>query len=246
MLFDEVVSNPKWQGKDDFPSCGEWKKEINNWLLYIQSKNQLKRYVPRLNSFRTQRDETLAEMSSAYFMEVKLRHPVISWEEKTIANRDVDFVILCNASNKIYCEVKSPGWEGELEQEERLRGRQGLPKHINAESRSIDPWQNIRYAIKKSYPKFLPNCKNLLILNDDLFVHILDLPLNIDIALYEGMGIYNNEMGYFTANEIDNYNNVGGVLIWDCRLTTTMEYRCKFIANKNAKEPFSISTTIIT
>jgi hypothetical protein len=73
-------------------------------------------------------------------------------------------------------------------------------------------------------------------------VNILDVPSNIDIALFEDMGNYDSEKGYFATND---YDNVGGVLIWDCKLTTTIEYRCKYFVNKKAKEPFSISTTKI-
>jgi len=240
MLFDTVFNKPKWRGKDDFPSCDEWKNEYNNWLLFIQNKNQLKRYLPRLNDSKTMRDETFAEISSAYLMEVKLKYPVIRWEEKTVGDRDVDFVIRAG-SNEIYSEVKSPGWESELTQEERLSGRKDLPKYRNAEVRSVAPWQNIRYALKKSYPKFLPNCKNLLILKDDLFMGILDWPrniINIDIALFEDIGTYDNERGYFVNNV---FENIGGILIWGCRLTTRIKYRWKFIANKNSKEPFSIT-----
>lgn len=72
-----------------------------------------------------------------------------------------------------------------------------MPKYINAEVRSIAPWQAIHYALKKSYPKFSSNCKNLLILKDDLVVNILSIPLSIDIALFEDRGIYNGEKGYF-------------------------------------------------
>jgi len=242
MLFDTIFNKPKWYGKDDFPSCDEWKHEINNWLLFIQTKNQLTRYLPRLNDSKTKRDEALAEIFSAYILEVILKYPIIYWEKQTVGGKDVDFVI-CDGTNEIYCEVKSPGWESELEQKERLNGRKGLPKYINAEVRSIAPWRDIRYAFKKSYSKFLPKCKNLLILKDDLFVKILDTPSNIDMALFEDSGIYNSEKGYFTNN---NFENIGGILILDCRLTEKIEYRCEFIANKNSKEPFSITTKDVT
>lgn len=236
MLFDTVFHNPKWRGKDDFPSCDEWEHEYNNWLLFIQAKNQLVRYLPRLNDSKTRRDEALAEICSAYAIEVKLKYPAIRWEEKTIAGKDVDFVIQ-HGSNEIYCEVKSPGWESELEQEERIKGRKDLPKYINGEARSFAPWRAIRHALKKSYPKFLPNCKNLVIVNDDLIVRILDVPLHIDIALFEDMGTYDGEKGYF-ANS--HFENIGGVLILDCRLMTGIEYRYRFVANRNSKEPFSM------
>jgi len=237
MLFNSVFKNPKWRGKDDFPSSDDWKNEINKWLLFIQDKNQLKRYLPRLNDSKSKRDEALAEIFSAYILEVKLKYPIIRWEVKTISGKDVDFVIQ-DGLNEIYCEVKSPGWESELEQKERLNGRKDLPKYISGEARSIAPWQAIRFALKKSYPKFLPNCKNLVILNDDLFVHILDVPLDIEIALFEDRGVYNGEKGYFTSTD---FENIGGILILNCRHIARIEYRFMFIANKISKNSFSIT-----
>lgn len=240
MLFDTVFNNPKWQRQDDFPSSDEWKSEIEKWLQFIQSKKQLARYLTRLNiAQKTKRDEALAEISSAYIMEVKLKFPVVDWERKTINDKDVDFIIRDDSSD-IYCEVKSPGWESELEQQERLNGRKDLPKYINAEVHPIAPWQAIRHALCKSYPKFLPNCKNLAIIKDDLFVNILDTPLNIDIALFEDSGIYNGEKGYFSNKD---FENIGGLLIWDCRLINSrIEYRSKFVPNKNSILSFSIGT----
>ena len=49
-----------------------------------------------------------------------LKYSIIAWEEKTVGEKNVEFVIL-DDSQKIYCEVKSPGWEGELTDEERQR-----------------------------------------------------------------------------------------------------------------------------
>jgi hypothetical protein len=236
MFFENVFNNTEWHGRSDSYINDEWKNEINKWLLFIRSKNQLERYLPRLRDYRTRRDEALTEIASAYVMEVKLKYPIISWEEKTIGDKNVEFVVL-DDSHKIYCEVKSPGWEGELTEDERSSGRKDLPKHMDGEGRSIGPWRKIRYAIKKAYPKFLPNCRNLLIINDDLFVNILEIPENIDIALFEESGIYDGEKGYFTSKD---FKNIGGVLVLNCWITTRFEYNYKFIANDNAREPFSL------
>ena len=172
MLFDKIFLNPKWAGKDDFPSSDEWKIEINNWLEFIKSKGEIERFIPRLNSKRTQqRDETLAEISSAYLIEKHLNYPIISWEQNTVKKKDVEFVIKCN-SDKVYCEVKSPGWEGELKQKERMSVRKKFPKYQKGEGRFYSLIEPIKYTIEKAYPKFLNNTKNLLIINDDFFVSI--------------------------------------------------------------------------
>lgn len=240
MLFDDIFKNPKWSGKDFFPSSAEWKNEINNWFLFINGKNQLNRYVPRLNDSTTRRDEALAEIFSAYFLETILNYEVINWEQRTISNNNVDFVV-CSTKDKIYCEVKSPGWEAELKNNEQLSGRKALPKHLEGEVRFPEPWQRIRYAIKKSYQKFLPTEKNLLIIHDDLFVSLLEdfSRKDINIVLFEEKGIYNNEIGYFVNSA---FSNIGGILFIDCRYVSKIEYRCRFIANINAQRKFFMNT----
>ena len=246
MLFDSVFNKAKWRGKDYFPSCPEWKEEVNKWLEFIESKNRLKRYKSRLNSSRLkERDGTLGEIRAAYTMEIKLKYPVIRCEEKTVGNYNVDFVIL-SGDNDIYCEVKTPIWESELTQKERLGGRKDKPKYIDAEARWVATWKNIRYAIEKSRPKFLPNCKNLVILTPDLIVNpSVNSNTGIDpdvyTALYEDEKVY-NEKGYFKNKD---YENIGGILILICELpsfTSRIEYRHGFFANENAKNPFSIQT----
>ena len=249
MLFDSVFNKAKWRGKDYFPSCPEWKEEVNKWLEFIESKNQLKRYKSRLNSSRIkERDGALGEIRAAYTMEIKLKYPVIKWEEKTAGNQNVDFVIN-SGDDDIYCEVKTPIWESELTQKERLSGRKDKPKYIQGEGRWVATWKNIRKAIEKSGPKFLPNCKNLVILTPDLLVNpSINLNIGIDPDIYTALFLsvkvqgYNNEKGYFTNKD---YENIGGILILICDLlsfTYKFEYKHGFFPNENAKKPFSIKT----
>ena len=138
MLFDKVFNNPKWKGQDTFPSCKEWKLEINKRLEFIKRKNELDRFLARLNSTKTQRDEALAEILAAYVLEQKLNYKIIEWEKPTIDGKNVDFLILVG-SEKIYCEVKSPGWEAELNQKERMSGRKFKPKYIYYKNSLLDP-----------------------------------------------------------------------------------------------------------
>lgn len=235
MLFDDIF-------KGSFKIGIEGKLEINKWLLFLKNKNQLNRYLPRLIKVtKAMRDETLAEIVSAYILEIVLGYTIVNWEEKTVGNKDVDFVIK-DGIDRICCEVKSPGWESELTQKELKKGdqgRRGKPKYLPHEFRAIAPWKNIRHVIKKAYPKFLPNSKNLIIVKDDLYVSILDFPTKtyIDIALYEETGHYNNEMGYFANSD---YENVGGILFIDINPTSSKKYKVKFFPNENSKIPFSI------
>jgi hypothetical protein len=234
MLFDEILGNSNIINDS-------WKKEIDRWLVFIENKGELKRFIPRLTKMdSSKRDEALAEISSAYLLENELNFIVTGWEVPTRNNKNVDFVIERKV-NEIFCEVKSPGWEGELSKKELMEGRKDQRKYIPSEWRSFGHWKNIRYAIKKAYPKFLSNYKNLVIIQDDLFVSILDFPTKtpIYIALYEETGQYNNEKGYFTNSD---YENVGGILFIDINPTNSKKYKIKFFPNENSKIPFIIPT----
>jgi len=234
MLFDEILGNSDIINDN-------WMKEINKWLVFIKNKGELKRFIPRLTKMNnSKRDEALAEISSAYLLENELNFEVVGWEVPTKNNKNVDFVIERKV-NEIFCEVKSPGWEGELSKKELMEGRKDQRKYIPSECRFFGHWKNIRYAIKKAYPKFLSNCKNLVIIQDDLFVSILDFPTKtpIDIALYEDTGQYNNEKGYFANSD---YENVGGILFIDINPTNSKKYKIKFFPNENSKIPFIIPT----
>jgi len=234
MLFDKILGNSDIINDN-------WKKEINKWLVFIENKGELKRFIPRLTKMdNSKRDEALAEISSAYLLENELNFIVTGWEVPTKNNKNVDFVIE-EKVNEIFCEVKSPGWEGELSKKELMEGRKDQRKYIPSECRFFGHWKNIRYAIKKAYPKFLSNCKNLVIIQDDLFVSILDFPTKtpIDIALYEETGQYNNEKGVFTNSY---YENVGGILFIDINPTNSKKYKIKFFPNENSKIPFIIPT----
>jgi len=107
MLFYKILGNSDIINDN-------WKKEINKWLVFIRNKGELKRFIPRLTKMNnSKRDEALAEISSAYLLENELNFVVIGWEVPTKNNKNVDFVIE-EKVNEIFCEVKSPGWEGEL------------------------------------------------------------------------------------------------------------------------------------
>lgn len=233
MLFNKILGNSNIINDS-------WKKEIDKWLVFIENKGELKRFIPRLTKMdNNKRDEALAEISSAYFLENELHFIVTGWEVPTKNNKNVDFVIERKV-NEIFCEVKSPGWEGELSKKELMGGRKDKRKYIPSECRFFGHWKNIRYAIKKAYPKFLSNCKNLVIIQDDLWVNILDFPtdIQIEIALFEDQSVYNNEKGVFTNSD---YENVGGVLFININPTSRKKiYKYKFFVNPNGSKKYNL------
>lgn len=234
MLFDKILGNSDIINDN-------WKKEINKWLVFIKNKGELKRYITRLTKMNSRKiNEVLAEISSVYLLESILNLKVAGWEVPANSDKNVDFTIDLN-SEEVYCEVKSPSWQSELSKKEKLGIRKAQGKYKKNEVRFFGHWKNIRHALKKAYPKFLSNCKNLLIIQDDLFVSILDFPTEtpIDIALYEETGQYNNEKGYFANSD---YENIGGILFIDINLTSSKKYKFKFFPNENSKIPFIIPT----
>ena len=233
MLFDKILGNSNIKNIS-------WKNEIEKWLLYVNNKGELDRFIPRLTKMDSRKiNEALAEISSAYLLESILNLKVIGWEVPTNSDKNVDFTIDLN-SEEVYCEVKSPSWTSELSKKEKLGIRKDQGKYIKNEARWFGHWVNIRYAIKKTYPKFLSNCNNLVIIKDDLFVPILAFPTNtqIEIALFEDQSVYNNEKGYFVNSD---YENVGGILFIDINPTSRNKvYKYKFIKNPNALKTYNL------
>lgn len=233
MLFDKILGNSNIKNIS-------WKNEIEKWLLYVNNKGELDRFIPRLTKMDSRKiNEALAEISSAYLLESILNLKVTGWEVPTNSDKNVDFTIDLN-SEEVYCEVKSPSWTSELSKKEKLGIRKDQGKYIKNEARWFGHWVNIRYAIKKAYPKFLSNCNNLVIIQDDLFVPILAFPTDtqIEIALFEDQSVYNNEKGYFVNSD---YENVGGILFIDINPTSRNKvYKYKFIKNPNALKTYNL------
>lgn len=75
----------------------------------------------------------------------------------------------------IYCEVKNPGWEGELNEDEKRGARKQLPKYISGEARSINPAERIHYAIEKAREKLPKQTNNLVVIVPDMFVSVTEL-----------------------------------------------------------------------
>ncbi len=233
MLFDKILGNSDI--KND-----SWKNEIEKWLLYINNKGELDRFLPRLTKMNSRKiNEALAEISSAYLLESILNLKVTGWEVPTNSDKNVDFTIDLN-SEEVYCEVKSPSWQSELSKKEKLGIRKAQGKYIKNEVRFFGHWKNINYAIKKAYPKFLNNCKNLVIINDNLWLNILDFPTDIQIKI----ALFNNGIGYGGIKGVfisRDYENVGGVLFININPSSKESiFKYKFVGNPNALNPYNL------
>lgn len=233
MLFDEILNDSNIKNV----SC---KNEIEKWLLYIKDKGELDRFIPRLTKMDSRKiNEVFAEMSSAYLLENILNLKVTDWEVPTNKDKNIDFTVELNLE-EVYCEVKSPSWQSELSEKEKLGIRKAQGKYKKNEVRFFGHWKNINYTIKKAYPKFLNNCKNLMIINDNLFVGILDFPndTQIKIALFNDSVAYGGLKGVFVNRD---YENVGGVLFININPSSQeSKYKYKFVDNPNALNPYNL------
>lgn len=223
-LFDEVFSNSWWSKQRNFPPCDDWKDDIEKHLKFMQYKGWLTSIKPQLQSRNY--GSFLSEIFAAYFVEKDLGFGVTAWNPKTKEGRDVEFHIKDKAGSEIFCEVKSPGWQGQLTKEEIQSGRAKQPKYSTfGESRVTAPYMKIRKTLDKSYKKFIPNKQNLLIITDNLFQPPSfgpqmnpelgrKIPWNIYIALYNCHDDVYGGKGYFRTK---NYENLGGILFLNDR-----------------------------
>lgn len=237
-LSDLIFENARWRGRDAFPSTDEWKWMIEEYLSFLQKHNQLERYKPRLNDNPQIRDETIAEIQAAYFVETFGEYPIIAWEPPGASGQVLEFRIKAQEA-EVDCEVKSPGWEREvIEEEGHDSPRLKLEKHINGDVKFTGPWLDIRNTVKKAYPKFKEHHPSLLIINDDIRISPILVPHEIDIALFcakpkQGVGSgYLAEDGCFVGNE---FQNLGGVLFIQVDLFAEgFKYRSRLARNPNA------------
>lgn len=233
MLFDEIFrKQSRNNDKSIWPASEKWTTEINKWLEFIKYKKELERYLPRLKDSSARRDDALSEIYSAYILETKFNYKIIGWEEKGNNGKDIDLVIK-DGNDKVYCEVKSPGWESELNSNERKNGRSRLEKHVNGEVRGITPWRPIRYAVKKAYPKFLAGNKNVVIIKDDLFIE--PDSGDFEMALYEPKPLFDNESGYFADA---GYGVISGVLHLQLKLVSGQGFER---TSNYYKNPFALN-----
>ncbi len=239
-LFDLVFAGSWWSQQKEFPPCEDWKCEVEKYLQFMKNKDWLDLMKPQLQSRNY--DSFLSEIFAAYFIENSLGFEVTRWNPVTTKyGHSVEFCIKDKSGEEIFCEVKSPGWKGQLSKEEIQHGRAKQNKFLLASnSRYTKPYHNIRQAVCKSYRKFLPYKQNLLIITDELFQPVSigpikdwgphKMPMNIFYALYNTNKDHYGGLGYFKTKD---YENLGGILFLNNRCPG--KFFAWFEANPNAK-----------
>ena len=178
--------------------------EVERILSFTQVQGQFEHYVGALKGNKSQRKSALMELRAAFYF-ARNSFPINQWNPVGAKSREGEYLLGCPSGADIFTEVKSPGWESELTEEERSARRTVQPKYIDGEARSVAPWQAIQFAVEKAYPKFLPNIPNLLVLADDLFI---GLEHGTDTQV--GMARYSRHYeGCFTDGRNERLGGVG-------------------------------------
>jgi hypothetical protein len=171
-LAGNLKNSAAWT--DEYPAWQDFADELEVLLSYLDRNGALSRYLPRLRARAHQRDETINEIRVALLLD-SLGYPIVDWGEPQDApGYNVEFAIALDANSRAYVEVKSPGWESELTDAERMQGRTKQPKYTGIEGGAAGPVQVIRRAVEKALPKFSGKVPSLLVISDDCFVNLAE------------------------------------------------------------------------
>jgi hypothetical protein len=211
-LAERLLRDARWAGLDSYPATAEFRVELGKLLAFLQGHNRLEAFWPRLTSPRPQeRDDALQEIRVGRFLTLN-GFPVVQWEPPGKGNFIGEFSVQALPSEPVFVEIKSPGWEGQLSQEQRDAGRAKQEKYQGLEGGADDPWRGIRMSVKKAYPKFLSTQPNLLVIADDRFMPLATWGrLAAEQALLMKNPALDNEAGYFTTTM---FENLGGVALF--------------------------------
>ncbi len=203
-----LLSPDRWT--DGYAATPEFAKELDVLLSFADDHDRLPHFIPRLESKNAQRDEALDELRVAYLLHHS-HFPVTRWEPPGLNGKVGEYLVGTREGQRVFVEVKSPGWEGELSDEERNAGRAKQSKYQQGErGGGFVNWQPLQRCIAspRTYPKFSPTQPNLLIVADDLKMPLSESLDHVEIALYADHAGY-GEMGYFTSAKFENLGGIG-------------------------------------
>lgn len=219
-----ILSDAVWSEKSFFPGHQSWADEFEKILAFLEAQGQFERFYSRLRA--KERDGALAEARAGFYFH-RNGFKILKWEPEAVPRVPGDIEIAWRNTEAIFLEVKNPGWEGELSEEEINTGRTKLPKRIKGgEGRSFGPPERVLYAMYKALPKFNATRINLIVVDDDLFVSPVEYPIDILTARI--------------ANEIikPEYANVSGVFLLNPKsYGAEVEYRTFFVTGKGKPLP---------
>ena len=216
-----LIERSVWSANSEFPAHQPWADDAERILAFLQAEGVLDDFLPRL--LVREWEGAFAEARVGYFLKCN-GFTILRFEPREVKDRPGDIDIQWKDTEPIFVEVKGPGWEGELSDEERRGVRRNQPKYINAEARFLDTFGCLNKAIDKALPKFAASRANLVATADDLFMGATEMPLD----MLEARTLKH-------LNE-DRCTSVGGVLFLNPVVPSgrTLEYRHYFIANPKA------------
>lgn len=234
-LISAAMDGARWRGQNAFPSSQVWSDEVERVFAFADARGQFGKYLPRLRGRWKEFGSALAELRVAFYLD-RNQFRVTGWEP--VGARGVrgegEFEVTGPSGISTFVEVKSPGWEGELSEDELTGGRKNQPKHLYCEARAVAPWERVQFEVEKAYKKFIPANSNLLVIADDLFVslqHGTDLQLGM--ALHE-----KSTKGCFTDSK---YENLGAVAaFWHVCNGREIWYEMQLYVNANALKSSAI------
>jgi len=195
-------------------------------------------YLPELTRRASQRDSALNELRVAFFFE-RNHFPVTAWRPIGEPPKEGEFTIAFPTGESIFVEVKSPGWEMELSQAQRLAGRTKEPKYQNGEGHMIANEEAIVFAIDKAYPKYSASQRNLLVVADDLFVSLEHgTEIWADAALYDP-----RREGKFANAACSRLGGVG--LFWWSSQRDQMHYEMPLYINAHTEQSCALPAVFV-
>lgn len=216
-LLFELASGAAWSGQDDFPAFPEWADEVERCLQFAQTRGQWGRYLPRLREVKEHRDEALAEIQGAYFLETHAGLPVAEWEPPGANGKRGDYLVKLPDGRDLFVEVKAPGWEGEIaEIQGQASPRLQQPKYLDGDGGATVPWWSVRKAIQKAQKQLPADRPTMVLIADDLQAPLNFRPSQVEIALYQpkGRGSHEGEFDYLAEPGCfadSRFQNVGAV-----------------------------------
>jgi len=226
-LISTMASNAAWLSEDEFPSHQRAADEVERVLSFAEVKGQFERFLPQLKGPAMSRNSALAELRVAYYFDRNQFH-IVEWEPPGEGLKKGEFAIEGPSHERIFVEIKNPGWRGELREEEVVAGRRNQPKNINGEARFVGSWQNIQQMMDRAYPKFAVNQRNLLVIVDDFFVSLQYGP-----EWYAGNALYSCTEGRFANRNCERLG--AAAFFW---VETDKSYDIRLYLN-----PFALGST---
>lgn len=238
-----LKSEASW--RDEFPAWQEYADECETVLAFLRERNALDRFWPRLRAKRQQRDEAFNEIRVAYFLN-SVGHPVVVWEPVDVVDRKLEYAVAI-PDQRMLVEVKSPGWEAELSDEQRAAGRANESKYREnvIEGGPAGPVQVIRRAVEKALPKFSGNHPSLVVISDDCFVNLTEWGWGPPT-----MALTQNAFGGYGSGLFLNpdYSTIGAACLF--RAVSYLEnneidYQTLCVANPNAKPSATVPEAVV-